>query len=130
MPSKTGAMTLAEPLFKASARAGLRTAAASIRRCVRALLKKTPDTFLRFGHAMHEAIVYANAHLSDTTDLVAQYTKVDPAIIAKSTRTTDSEYLSGADIQPVIDFAVRCGLVDKAVDGDLLVGAAARRPAR
>jgi hypothetical protein len=79
---------------------------------------------------MHEAIVYANAHLSDTTDLVAQYTKVDPAIIAKSTRTTDSEYLSGADIQPVIDFAVRCGLVDKAVDGDLLVGAAARRPAR
>jgi NitT/TauT family transport system substrate-binding protein len=90
---------------------------------------KAPDLFMRFGRAMHEAILYSNAHLPETVDLVAQYTKIDSQLIAHGTRVLDAEYLSGADIQPIVDFSVKYGVISKAFDAADLIGAPARRPA-
>jgi len=93
-------------------------------------IAKTPDPYLRFGRAMHESIVYSNAHLADTVDLVAQYTKIDPQVIAHGTRVLDAEYVSVADVQPLVDVSLKYGLIDKGFDANDLIFASARRPGR
>jgi ABC-type nitrate/sulfonate/bicarbonate transport system substrate-binding protein len=85
---------------------------------------------MRFGRAMHEAILYSNGHLADTVDLVAQYTKIDPQIVAHGTRVLDAEYMIRADVQPLFDFSLKYGLIDKSFDADELVFASAWRPER
>lgn len=89
---------------------------------------RTPDPYMRFGRAMHEAILYSNGHLAETVDLVAQYTKVDPQIVARGTRVLDAEFLSAADIQPIITFSLKYGLLEKAFDADEMIFASAKRP--
>ena len=66
--------------------------------------------------------------LAETVNLVAEYTKIDPQIIARGTRVLDAEYLSPADIQPLVDFSVKYGLIERAVDVDELIFASAKRP--
>ena len=67
------------------------------------VVSSDPQAYARFGQAFHEASVYSNGHLAETVDLVAQFTKIDPQVIAHSSRILDAEYLTRADIQPVID---------------------------
>ncbi len=87
---------------------------------------KNPDAFMRFGRAMHEAIVYSNAHLADTVDLVAQYTKIDPQVIAHGTRVLDAEYLTPENLQPMVEVSLKYGLIDKSFDAGELIFASAR----
>ena len=46
------------------------------------------DAMSRFAHAMHDAAAYVNTHPAETVELISSFTGVDPAIIAKATRTT------------------------------------------
>jgi NitT/TauT family transport system substrate-binding protein len=91
---------------------------------------KDPDPYLRFGRAMHEAILYSNAHLADTVDLVAQYTKIDPQVIAHGTRVLDAEYLTPENLQPMVEVSLKYGLIDRSFDAGELIFASARPPAR
>lgn len=91
---------------------------------------KDPGPYLRFGRAMHEAIAYSNGHLADTVDLVADYTKMDPQVIVHGTRILDAEYVSVADVQPLIDVSLRYGVIDKTFDARGLIFASAERPGR
>lgn len=94
------------------------------------VVSKDPQAYARFGQAMHEASVYSNSHLADTVDLVAQFTKIDPQVIAHGTRILDAEYLDRADIQPVIDFSVKYGLIDHGFDANAIIAPAIRPPQR
>jgi NitT/TauT family transport system substrate-binding protein len=71
------------------------------------------DAMMRFVRGMHEAVVYTNAHPAELTDLVASFTKMDRALVAKTLRTTDPEYLDPKWLQPVIDTAFRYKLIDR-----------------
>ena len=92
------------------------------------VVSKDPQAYARFGQAFHEASVYSNSHLSDTVDLVAQFTKIDPQVIAHSSRILDAEYLTRADIQPVIDFSAKNGLIDRSFDAEAIIAPAIRTP--
>ena len=92
------------------------------------VVSKDPQVYARFGQAMHEASVYSNAHLADTVDLVSQFTKIDPQVIAHGTRILDAEYLTRADIQPVIDFSAKYGLIDHGFDAETIISPAIRPP--
>ena len=91
-------------------------------------MSSDPQAYARFGQAFHEASVYSNGHLAETVDLVAQFTKVDPEVIAHSSRILDAEYLTRADIQPVIDFSAKNGLIDHGFDAEAIIGPAIRPP--
>jgi NitT/TauT family transport system substrate-binding protein len=92
------------------------------------VVSKDPQTYARFSQAMREASIYSNSHLADTVDLVAQFTKIDPQVIAHGTRILDAEYLSRADIQPVVDFAAKYGLIDHGFDTEAIISPAIRPP--
>ena len=92
------------------------------------VVSKDPQAYARFGQAFHEASVYSNSHLSETVDLVAQFTKIDPQVIAHSSRILDAEYLTRADIQPVIDFSAKNGLIDRSFDAEAIIAPAIRPP--
>ena len=77
---------------------------------------------------MHEAILYTNAHLDQTVDLVASYSGIDPAVIRRSTRVIDPEYLEARYIQPLIDAAATSGLIDRKFSAAEIISPYALRP--
>jgi NitT/TauT family transport system substrate-binding protein len=70
------------------------------------------DKMSRFARAMHEAIVYTNAHMAETVDIVAAQTGTTPDQVAHSTRAQNAEYLDPRYIEPLLDFCVKYGLID------------------
>ncbi len=61
----------------------------------------------RFGAAMHEAAVWANQNVAKSGDIVAKYTRLDPAVVATMTRSRYAEELTPALMQPLIDVAAK-----------------------
>jgi NitT/TauT family transport system substrate-binding protein len=86
------------------------------------------DTVERFERALHEAILYTDAHLPETVDLVASFTHLNPDVVAHSARAIDPEYLEPENIQPVIDVAARYRLIPKAFPASEIMSDAALRP--
>lgn len=89
------------------------------------ILEKQAGVMNRFAQAMHEAIRYTNTHLDQTVALVASYSGVDAAVIAKSIRIVDPEFLEARYIQPVIDVAAKAGLLDRRFDANEIIATAA-----
>jgi NitT/TauT family transport system substrate-binding protein len=90
--------------------------------------RKNVDAMNRFARAMHEAILYTNAHLDQTVDLVAAYSGIDPAVIRRSTRVVDPEYVEVRYLQPLIDAAAKSGLIDHRFNAAEIVSPYALRP--
>lgn len=89
---------------------------------------RNQDALARFARAMHDAAVYTNAHLAETTDIVASYSGIPAAAIAKSVRATDPEYVDPRNIQPLIDVAAKYGAIERAFPADEIISSAAVRP--
>lgn len=103
---------------------------ASIFVATKEFVDKNRDTMSRFAKAMHESIVYTNAHLPETVDLVASYSGIPASVIAKSNRATAGEYVNPRDVQPLIDVAARYGLISTAFSADDLISPTALRSPR
>jgi NitT/TauT family transport system substrate-binding protein len=86
------------------------------------------DTMRRFVRAMHESIVYTNTHLPETVDLVASFTGVEAAAVARSVRAVDPEYLDPKNLQPVIDFSYKYKLIDKNFNAAEIISSVALKP--
>jgi NitT/TauT family transport system substrate-binding protein len=86
------------------------------------------DAFTRFARAMHESIVYTNTHLPETVDLVASYSGIQPAVVAKSIRAIDPEYVDPKNLEPMIQIGVKYGLIERAFDAEELIAPTALRP--
>ena len=75
-----------------------------------AWLQKNPELAKRFQMAMRRSAVWANAHQKESIAYLAAYTKLAPESLAKMERSRYDENLpDAAQIQPVIDVAVRYG---------------------
>ncbi len=72
-----------------------------------------PDLLRKFQAAMHETAVWANANADKSADILAKYTKLDPALVRASYRAKFGESLSPAAIQPTIDLAAHYKLLDE-----------------
>jgi hypothetical protein len=64
--------------------------------------------------------------MADTVDLMADFTKVGPQVIAHASRILDAEYLAKSDIQPVIDFAAKYALIERSFDSEAIISPAIR----
>lgn len=91
---------------------------------------KNQDPLRRFARAMHDAAVYTNAHMSETVDIVASYSGIPAAAIAKSVRATDPEYVESRNIQPLIDVAAKYGIIDRSFPANEIISPAALQPPR
>ncbi len=76
--------------------------------------KDHPDLVRRFAAAMHETALWANnkANQSKSAEILAKYTKVDPATVAVMERAHFGETLTAASIQPAIDVSAKYGKFD------------------
>lgn len=66
-----------------------------------------PDLVSRFAAVMHETAVWANKVPEKSGEILAKYTKVDPAAIRTMARTHFGEQLTAASMQPLIDVAAK-----------------------
>ncbi|HEY5349394.1 MAG TPA: ABC transporter substrate-binding protein [Candidatus Lustribacter sp.] len=86
-----------------------------------AWLAEHPDTAAKFVSALRQASEWANGHRRETGAILARYTKMEPGVIAEMARAEYGIALDPAVISPVIDGAVRYGIIDKHVPAaDLL----------
>lgn len=91
-------------------------------------VERNAALFRQFAQAMHTSIQYTNTHLDQTVALVASYSGINPAVIARSVRTVDPEFLEPRYIQPVINAAVRADLLDRRFEATEIISTAAMRP--
>lgn len=73
-------------------------------------------------------MVYTNTHLAETVPLVASFTGVPGADVARSTRAIDSEYEDARELQPVIDFLYRYKQIDRQFDARELISPLVLKP--
>lgn len=92
--------------------------------------ERNPDVVARFARAVREATAYTNAHHDETVEMMAEYAKLDPKIVAHSTRSLDTEYTEPRDLQPMIDAAVKYKVIERPIDPRELIHPAVLRPAR
>lgn len=71
------------------------------------------DLVDRFLHVMQDASTYVAAHENDLIPMLAAYSGVDPATIAKSRHAGRGVALVPADLQPVIDAAAKYHAIPK-----------------
>jgi NitT/TauT family transport system substrate-binding protein len=67
-----------------------------------------------FARVVSQAARYVNTHHQQTVDLVSEWTGIDRATVATMPRVENGEALIPAQLQPVIDAAVRDGTIKKA----------------
>lgn len=93
-------------------------------------IDKNRDTLERFLRVLREATAYTNAHKAEVVPLLADWTKLDPALVARTMKGAEGEYLDPATIQPMIDVSVKYGLIEKGFNAQELVSPAALKKAR
>lgn len=91
-------------------------------------IEKNRDAMARFARGMHEAQTYTNTHLAETVDLVASYSGVPAADVARSMRATDAAYADPKELQPVIDILAKYKVIDKSFPAAELISGVAVRP--
>jgi NitT/TauT family transport system substrate-binding protein len=89
---------------------------------------KNPDVVRRFAASMRESSQIANATPEKAVDVVAKFTGVAPAIVLRGPAPNDPQFIEPADIQPVIEAAVRYGAIPKSFDAAEVLDPAVRRP--
>jgi NitT/TauT family transport system substrate-binding protein len=94
-------------------------------------IERNRDTVDRFNRVLREATVYANTHKTEMIPLLAAQLKLDPALIARTMKGVEGEYLDAALIQPMIDATAKYGIIERSFSANELISPAAlKRPAR
>ena len=91
---------------------------------------KNADAARRFALAMRESSTYCNANPQKTIGPVAAFTKVDPEVALRGPGTNDPPYLEVADVRPVVEAAVRYGVIPKSFDAATMLDPVVRKPGR
>jgi len=78
-----------------------------------AWLQAHPDIAVRFATAVRQAGLWANAHPSESADILAKYGKLDPAIAHTMGRVIYSNSVDPALIQPELDASAHYGGLDR-----------------
>jgi NitT/TauT family transport system substrate-binding protein len=82
------------------------------------------DVIAKFAEVMRQAEAYCNTHGDATKPLIADFTGLDPALIAKMPNIVYPASLNRRDIQPVIDTAVRYKTLEKSFDAQQMISSA------
>jgi NitT/TauT family transport system substrate-binding protein len=77
--------------------------------------KSNPETIRRFRSAIQKAAIWANAHRSESAQILLRHSKLDPDIVKTMVRAhfDPSGTVDPAIVQPVIDTAAKYGSISK-----------------
>lgn len=75
---------------------------------------KHPEVIRAFASAYATAAAYTNAHHAETVTMMAEFTGISADVIGKMTRASSGLTLASATVQPILDAAVRYGVIKKA----------------
>jgi NitT/TauT family transport system substrate-binding protein len=78
------------------------------------------DLLHKFQAAMRETAQWANANPDKSAEILAKYTKLDPALVRASFRAKFGETLTPAVIQPTIDLSAHYKLLDEFPASELI----------
>jgi NitT/TauT family transport system substrate-binding protein len=84
-------------------------------------IKDHPDLAARFAVAIGRASVWANTHDRESLAIVLQHAKIDPQIAADMARSRFGPSLDPALMQPVLDAALKYGVLDRPVSANDLI---------
>jgi len=87
-----------------------------------------PDALERFERAVSDASAYVNAHHDVIIPLLASFTKLDPALIARTMKGSDAQYLDAKDIQPMIDVSAKFGMIAKSFKAEDMMSPVLLKP--
>jgi NitT/TauT family transport system substrate-binding protein len=93
-------------------------------------IEKNHDAIERFVRVVHDATVYTNSHKAEVVPLLAEWTKLDPSLIARTMKGSEGEYLELATIQPMIDVSLKYGLIEHAFNAADLISPIALKRAK
>jgi NitT/TauT family transport system substrate-binding protein len=79
------------------------------------------DTVARFAAALREAAAWANAHHAESAAILARNSKIPASVIAAMPRAQFGLSLDPAMIRPIVDAAVKYGVLDRPVDVNDLI---------
>jgi NitT/TauT family transport system substrate-binding protein len=79
-------------------------------------------TLRKLRQAFYDSARWANAHHDDTASTLAKYAKVEPDLSRTMNRIDYATTLDPQLMQPVLDVALRYGLIEKAVRAQDLIG--------
>ncbi len=82
----------------------------------RSYLDSNRAAITAFKRVLDQSSRYVNAHLVETSDLLAGFVGMDPQRAAHVSRIITAETLDPRDVQPVIDAMVRTHMLDKSFD--------------
>jgi NitT/TauT family transport system substrate-binding protein len=91
---------------------------------------KHADVLARFLHVLHDANVFVGAHESETNALVAEYAKIDPALLTHMSHSERPAYIDRATLQPIIDAAARYKFIPAPFPAQDIISGYALKPAR
>lgn len=77
---------------------------------------KNPDLAHKLAAVIYDAARWANTHQSESAEILAKYSKIDPARVHAMTRVTYATALTPAQLQPILDVALRYNQLEKRVD--------------
>jgi NitT/TauT family transport system substrate-binding protein len=89
----------------------------------RDFVAKNTAALRRFVAILRQASIYANSHHTETAELLAKFSGIDPATIAHMARTVYATSLDPRDFQPLIDAAARYKVIPTAFQARDLVAA-------
>jgi NitT/TauT family transport system substrate-binding protein len=75
-------------------------------------LQAHPDVAKRFTAAIRQASIWANAHPSESADILIKYSKMDPALMHSMARAVYATTIDPSLVQPELDAAAKYGALD------------------
>lgn len=86
-----------------------------------AFAEKNKEAMQGFERAMRDAALYNNAHHDQMVPLLADFTKLDPALIARTIKGSQPPYLDPKAVQPMIDISARYQLIEKGFNASEII---------
>ncbi|HXP93691.1 MAG TPA: ABC transporter substrate-binding protein [Candidatus Binatia bacterium] len=77
--------------------------------------QRNPDLVKRFASAIYDTARWANRHHAETAPILAKYTKLDIADVGTMMRAEFADQLRGAELQPLLDSALKFGYLPRPV---------------
>lgn len=78
--------------------------------------QKNPQVIAAFRASLHEAAIYANAHHAQTVDVFAQFSGMQPDVVARMSRQIYGTELTPQIVQPVINAAAKYKAIPQSFD--------------
>jgi ABC-type nitrate/sulfonate/bicarbonate transport system substrate-binding protein len=86
------------------------------------------DLVDRFNHVIYDASVYVSNHERETAPVLADFSGVDPDIVANMTRPGRALYLDPNELQSYVDAAAKFKFIAKAFPVEEMISPSALKP--